>query len=171
MQSVSVNGEIRISPATENDIPRLNELVNIPEIARYLNLIPPVPRESTRAFWEKTQNGEASMLCIRTNERIIGAAGLVYNPPKTKISHSAAFFLYLEPACWGRGIGQVALHALLDKARSNGLVRVECQVSAANSRAIRLYERLGFVREGLKRKAFCDAGEFFDMVVMGRLLE
>ena len=104
-----MNREIRLLPTTEADIPRLNELVNNPEISRYLNLIPPVPPGSTRAFWEKTRAGEATMLCILKNDRIIGATGLVYNPPKTKISHTAAFFLYLEPEFWGKGIGKVAL--------------------------------------------------------------
>jgi putative acetyltransferase len=171
MQPDTGNRDIRITPATGIDVPRLNELVNIPEISRYLNLIPPVPPESTRAFLEKTRTGEASMLCIRKNDRIIGATGLVYNPQKTKISHTAAFYLYLEPAFWGRGIGRVALQHLLEIARNEGLIRVECQVSGENDRALRLYERVGFVREGLKKKAFCDDGEFSDMVVMGRLFE
>ena len=49
------------------------------------------------------------------------------------------------------------------------LKRVELEVFADNARAIRLYESLGFEREGLKRRDVIRRGGYGDTVVMGRL--
>ena len=47
-----------------------------------------------------------------------------------------------------------------------GLERIELAVFASNARAIALYERLGFVREGYKRRVRKVDGEYDDDVIM-----
>jgi RimJ/RimL family protein N-acetyltransferase len=70
----------------------------------------------------------------------------------------------------GRGYGGDALRALLRWAfREFNMHRVELSVDPSNERAIRLYERLGFAREGVRREAHYDDGRFIDDVVMGLL--
>jgi RimJ/RimL family protein N-acetyltransferase len=70
----------------------------------------------------------------------------------------------------GKGYGGDALRALLRWAfRELNMHRVELSVDPSNERAIRLYERLGFVREGVRREAHYDAGRFIDDVQMGLL--
>lgn len=55
-----------------------------------------------------------------------------------------------EKALWGRGIGTAAMSALLNEAFVvMGLETVYLRVFTTNLRAIGLYERLGFRREGL----------------------
>jgi RimJ/RimL family protein N-acetyltransferase len=161
---------ITIMPATGMDLIRLNDLVNDPRVSRYLDLIPPVSIEATLAFWKHVENGVVRLWCIREKERIIGAAGIVLNPSGTKLSHAAAFFLYLEPAAWGKGVGDVAMRYIEEDARRQGLLRLECQVAATNRWAIRLYKRHGFLHEGAKRAAFRDGDEVADLLVMGNLL-
>jgi len=70
----------------------------------------------------------------------------------------------------GRGYGGDALHALLRWAfREFNMHRVELSVDPSNERALRLYEKLGFVREGTRREAHYDDGRFIDEVIMGIL--
>ena len=49
------------------------------------------------------------------------------------------------------------------------MTRVELEVFASNARAIRLFERAGFVREGTKRRARFLDGREDDVVCMARL--
>ena len=67
----------------------------------------------------------------------------------------------------GRGIGKQLMVATLAHARRNGIIRVELEVRADNVRAIKLYERLGFVHEGRKRNGMCFDGTYFDSLTMG----
>lgn len=49
---------------------------------------------------------------------------------------------------------------------AQGMERIELEVFASNARAIRLYERLGFVTEGVKRGARKLDGVYEDNVLM-----
>jgi RimJ/RimL family protein N-acetyltransferase len=51
-----------------------------------------------------------------------------------------------------------------------GIHRLELTVMVHNQRAIDLYEKVGFQREGRKRDALLVGGEYVDEYVMGRLL-
>ena len=49
------------------------------------------------------------------------------------------------------------------------LLRVELEVYADNERAIALYEKMGFQREGLRRMATVRRGRYIDEYSMARL--
>ena len=69
-----------------------------------------------------------------------------------------------------RGIGRSLLEALEGWARSNGLHRLELMVNYNNERAIRLYEKFGFEREGVKRHALRIDGHYIDAFYMAKLI-
>jgi putative acetyltransferase len=70
----------------------------------------------------------------------------------------------------GRGIGTALLRALLDAADNwLDIRRIELTVFADNERAIRLYERHGFQREGLMRAYGFRDGCYADALAMARL--
>jgi len=72
----------------------------------------------------------------------------------------------------GRGYGTQAIRLLVQFAfRDLNLNRVYLHVFSTNKVAIRVYEKIGFVREGLLRKAAHIDGEYIDLVVMGILRE
>ena len=56
--------------------------------------------------------------------------------------------LGLRPDLTGRGLGQAFTGAVIDLARSHGAGRITLAVAAFNARAIRVYERCGFVETG-----------------------
>jgi putative acetyltransferase len=163
---------VRFRFATDDDLLRMNELVNDPDIARYLNLIPPVSLEKTLAFWEFAGLRKSCIWCVQDRETVVGCFGFIPDEPGTKLSHTAVFFVYLETAYQGKSIGMRAIQHLEAEARDRGFLRLECSAAESNIRAIRLYERAGFLREGVKRKAFREEnGRYMDLIVMGKLLE
>jgi putative acetyltransferase len=160
---------VQFIPLTETDLPRINELSNIPKIAEHFESIPPVSMEATKALWSYIQGGIMSLWGIHADGRIIGGAGFYAQPPGTRISHSATFFLYIEPAYWGRGIGTEAIRFLENEVRNRGYLRMECMVAATNPGAIRLYQRLGYETEGVKKQAFQIDDMYKDLIIMGKV--
>jgi len=70
-----------------------------------------------------------------------------------------------------RGLGSGLTTAVLEWPRVNGITRVELEAFAANPRAIALYGRLGFEREGARRAAVMIDGAPVDAIMLARLLE
>lgn len=73
---------------------------------------------------------------------------------------------------WGNGYGGAALDELLYLLfRRYNLRRVELDTHSDNKRAIRCYEKAGFVVEGVRRKARFTINGYRDAVFMGLLRE
>jgi ribosomal protein S18 acetylase RimI-like enzyme len=87
------------------------------------------------------------------------------------IQHCGSVGMGVLAAYRGQGIGRLLLTACLAKARSNGITRVELEVRADNGRAIKLYERMGFAQEALKRHGMRFDGVYFDAIQMSLVFE
>ena len=66
----------------------------------------------------------------------------------------------------GQGVGAALLTAALDLASRRDFIRIELEVHADNAAAIALYEKFGFVREGVLREYQRKRGKGVDMVIM-----
>jgi RimJ/RimL family protein N-acetyltransferase len=76
----------------------------------------------------------------------------------------------IGPDTWDQGYGQEALGLLVDFAfRELNLYRIQLTVFAYNARAIRVYEKLGFRREGVFRAFLERDGQRHDMLLYGLL--
>ena len=72
----------------------------------------------------------------------------------------------------GKGAGSEALGLAVGFGfRELGFNRIQLDVFAYNSRAIRAYEKVGFVIEGRRRQAMFHDGEFHDDLVMAILFD
>jgi RimJ/RimL family protein N-acetyltransferase len=71
----------------------------------------------------------------------------------------------------GAGIGEALLRATIDGARATGFTRIELTVREDNERAMRLYKKLGFAHEGIKRNGFLVDDRYYNLVCMGLLLD
>jgi RimJ/RimL family protein N-acetyltransferase len=85
--------------------------------------------------------------------------------PRTR--HSGEFGISVRKEFWDLGVGSAMLDALVAWARSGGIVRkIALRVRTDNDRAIALYEKKGFIREGTLRAELAIGGEFFDLHAM-----
>lgn len=77
-----------------------------------------------------------------------------------------------EPEYWGKGYGTEAAQLVLDYAFTElNLHRVSLDVLGYNQRAIRSYEKSGFVMEGMQRRIVNREGKRWDVYFMGVLRE
>jgi ribosomal protein S18 acetylase RimI-like enzyme len=72
--------------------------------------------------------------------------------------------IYVRPAFWSVGAGRELWLAALHQIHSEGFKSVSLWVIAGNERAIRFYERAGFVAEPESRKQFDLAGTTLEEV-------
>lgn len=68
--------------------------------------------------------------------------------------------IYLDPALWGKGLGRWLLKHIEKHAKEVGAHAVELNVNKKNYRAIRAYERVGFIK---KREQVSEIGNGFIM--------
>jgi RimJ/RimL family protein N-acetyltransferase len=89
----------------------------------------------------------------------------------SEANRSAMLTIFIgDHACWGRGYGTEAINLLLLEAFNRmNLHRVELHVFGFNVRAIRSYEKVGFIVEGTRREALARGGRKHDIVIMGIL--
>ena len=83
--------------------------------------------------------------------------------------HIGILGIGVVPQARHKGLGARLLEATLAKAHSKGMTRIELTVRADNLNAKALYERFGFVVEGLQRQCFLVDGEYHDAYAMALL--
>lgn len=84
--------------------------------------------------------------------------------------HSAVIVLGVLEGYRGRGIGKRLLEELEKWSSERGVTRLELTVMAHNERALRLYERAGFVTEGTRRRSLLVDGKWVDEFLMAKVL-
>jgi putative acetyltransferase len=100
----------------------------------------------------------------------VGCVAFHRSNERHRIAEAGRFAIH--PSVRGRGLGIAAAHAfqrylLVDR----DFHRVELQIYGFNERALAHAERCGYVREGVKRRAYLRGGEWQDAVVFSLLQE
>lgn len=99
-------------------------------------------------------------------ERVVGKASITHDAsPATK--HRAEFGVVVHDDYQGRGLGSELTLFLIHFARSKGLRKLTLDVFADNPRAMRLFERCGYSKEGLFEEHYWFRGRYYDVVRMG----
>lgn len=134
--------------------------------AEYLRLLDGDPvRPETPEYFAQFKSTETSVnMHIRTlaDDTLIGFMGL-FNIKWPSLSAGLGMAIG-DPAFWGKGYGTDALRLMLHYAFDElNLFRNYLDVLSYNTRAIRLYEKVGFVREGIQRQAFKRDGRRWDV--------
>ena len=71
---------------------------------------------------------------------------------------------------WGKGVGFAASKKILNYGFEDlNLNRIYLNVLKNNERAIKLYQKLGFVKEGIQKQAIYKNGCFHDLIIMAIL--
>ena len=111
------------------------------------------------------------LLAVFDGERAIADIGVEPVRDVAKMRHRAKIGISVRKEYWGRGIGSLLLREAERAARGMGYERLELDVFAANSRALSLYERTGFVQCGcIPRAARLADGSYSDEIYMTKVL-
>lgn len=165
-------GSFLLRKPEPHDVPALYRFRNDAEITRFLGGFSVGYAERDLLEWvERHRNARDEVLWVvadAESDACIGHVGL-YN-----IDHRvrAAEFAVLigDSAHWGNGLGTALTRAALGYGFSQlNLHRIYLTVLDSNPRAIHLYEKLGFVKEGVMRDSQFRDGAYCDTVLMSLL--
>lgn len=137
---------------------------------RYLAFVEAPPLEQTRAFvLGNIQKGNPQFVAL-SDEEVVGWCDIVRSAVETH-SHCGALGMGLLPAYRGKGTGSELMAMAIDAAWRRDFLRIELGVRHSNVAAINLYKKMGFVVEGVRRKAARLGEGYEDTLVMGLLKE
>ena len=163
--------QIRVRPAQPRDGAALADLEAVSWSAE--SGFPSVIQRADRgngAFFS-VDNPPDAFLVAELDGRVVGYIRL---RPPTRLPENAHVIqvqgLAVHPDARGRGIAAMLLAEAEQRLRERGTQKLTLRVLSTNVTAIRLYERLGFTREGVLRREFIINGSYVDDVLMAKPL-
>lgn len=169
-----IGERVRLRAVERDDLPRFVHWLNDPEVTAGLTLVTPLSLAQEEKWFERVLAGppENAPMVIEINTprgwESVGNLGLHSVNWRDREAELGIFIG--EKAFWNQGYGEEVICLLLDYAFWQlNLHRVFLRVHADNPRAVRCYEKVGFVHEGRMRQACYNKGEYVDVLVMGVL--
>lgn len=137
---------------------------------KYLSFLQAPPLERTREFVrDMIGNGHPQVVALAEG-KVVGWCDIRRADRETH-SHCGTLGVGIIPGYRDKGLGRQLMTAALDIARTRGFHRIELHVHADNPRAIALYEKIGFIREGRARDAVKIDGRFIDTIQMAVIFD
>jgi RimJ/RimL family protein N-acetyltransferase len=166
-----MTASIGIRRATEADVPYLAALFRHEDVAPFLASIRPssdeeVAGEVARADGDPEGYG---IVVFEGAGEPIGTATWERVNRRSRIASVGGFVI--DPQHRGRGASVDAARALHAYLFALGFHRLQMEVYGFNERALRHAERCGWIREGVRRKAYWRHGEWVDGILFGLVEE
>jgi RimJ/RimL family protein N-acetyltransferase len=129
----------------------------------------PIQKESVKKWIEIQQKSNAVskvVFALRKNTTLLGTVQLHNIDIYQRKALLGTFIGSTQER--NLGIGTIACSLLLDYA-FNGLDlrKIGLEVISTNLKAIKLFEKLGFIQEGIKRKEYFMDGKYVDTLLFG----
>ena len=136
---------------------------------QYLTFLEGPPIDTTRAFVLHGIAANWAHFVAVAEGKIIGWCDISAFDNRPVIAHVGKLGMGVLASHRGHEIGSALMKAALNKAKENGLTRIELQVRENNKPAIALYKKFGFVEEGRHINASCIDGKYDNHISMARL--
>ena len=177
MRTVSlINGQILfIREAVRQDATRLIQyLEKIPYDSEFLTFGPGELTlsvdEEEKMILESSEARNKITLVVEVENKIVGCLNF-RGGPRPRNEHAGEFGVSVLKEYWGQGIGTALIKEMIEWAKTSRVVRkIDLLVRSDNGRAVHIYEKLGFMREGVIRRGVLISGQFYDYIHMGYLI-
>ncbi len=161
--------DILIRRAEPDDFHALYEIFSAPSAYGGTLQLPYPSREIWRRRLADPNEGTFHLVGV-VEDLVVGMLTVETDPLRPRRRHAGFVGMGVREEWQGRGVGTALMRAGVDMADNwLHLTRLELEVYADNERAIRLYERFGFEREGVLRNYAFRDGRLADAIYMARL--
>jgi RimJ/RimL family protein N-acetyltransferase len=165
---------IRLRAVEREDVQKFHEWVNDPEVTRNLGLYLPMSMQDETTWFEglgkRDPNEKPLAIEIRKGKawKLIGNCG-AFGIDTVNRSAELGIMIGAKEE-WNKGYGSEAMTLLLQHGfETLNLHRLFLRVYEENVRAVRSYEKAGFVFEGKLRQAVYKHGNYDDVLIMSVL--
>lgn len=153
---------------TMDDLEAIHQLHSIPEVDEFNTLGIPktikdtekIIRSGIEAQLKKPRDSYTWKVITKETGKFIGLAGFSLSNDKFKLGE---IYYKLDPDYWGKGYAtEIAKRLVVAGFEDFKLHKVEAGVATENWRSIRVLEKIGMKKEGLRRKILPIRGEWKD---------
>ncbi|SNS72645.1 Protein N-acetyltransferase, RimJ/RimL family [Anaerovirgula multivorans] len=177
MEEINVNNEkVIIRKANKSDAKSLIEYLNIiggesdfltfrtGEFGRSI--------EQEEEFITNTLSTKNALFIIaEVDGKIVGNLNFS-GGSRQRNAHVGEFGVSILKEYWGKGIGEELIKYLINWSKDSGIIRkINLRVRNDNTRGINLYNKLGFLEEGIIKRDFLINDKFYDSLIMGLLID
>ncbi|HYQ58010.1 MAG TPA: GNAT family protein [Draconibacterium sp.] len=150
------------------DLEKLHRMHSFPEVDEFNTLGIPQSIKDTEKFLQqqleaKSKTPRSSYMwkvILKETGAFIGVAGFSLSNNKFKLGE---IYYKLDPAYWGKGYAtELAKRLVLLGFNTFGLHKVEAGVATGNIKSVKVLEKIGMTREGLRRKILPIRGKWKD---------
>lgn len=113
-----------------------------------------IPWTHHALYQDVCENACATYHGLYDGEILVGYCGLWVILDEAHVTNIA-----IRPDYRGQGLGKELLSQVIAWAKQRGVCTISLEVRISNVPALRLYEGLGFVRMGVRKKYYSDNGE------------
>ena len=163
--------KISIRKFERSDIPKKVEWINNPENNQFLHYDIPICVEKTEKWFDSHQGEDSRYDAVIEADGVpVGTIGLLSIDRKNS---KAEYYIAMgETAYKGKGVAKEASRLILKYGFEElGLNRIYLFTEVENVAAQKLFERVGFVREGVIRQDIMSHGKYVDRIAYGFLRE
>lgn len=162
---------INLSKIKKEDMEIIYGWFSDSEFLKYYDYYPPVSLnkdEVDKIFNDYENSSKSKVFSVRLNETIIGIAGFDDIVGENQVG---TLFIGLgNENKRGKGYGKEAMKLLLEYGFMNlNFHRIQLNVLEFNEKAINLYEKCGFKKEGIFREFVLREGKRYNLILYGLL--
>jgi RimJ/RimL family protein N-acetyltransferase len=171
---VIIGERVRLRAISRDDLPIFVAWLNDPEVRAGLSLFVPLSVDNEQKWYDAMLQEPAEehplTIEIRTGEEWVMAGNCGFHKIEWR-NRSAEVGIFIgDKSYWNQGYGTETMRLLLCHGfETLNLNRIFLRVFSTNARAIRAYEKVGFIREGLFRQAEYQNGRYIDVLFMSVL--
>ena len=166
-----IGGSLVVLRAVEQeDIKALRAWRNLPEVRRNLRAFKEISGTMQQKWYDSIGNNSSDnhiYFAIDYNDCLVGVCGLHYI---NWCIRSAEASVMIAPDFSGKGIATDAIKILVDYAFGEcNLNKVFCEILSINTASLKVFERVGFKKDGVLRDNFFVDGKYFDSYLLSVL--
>jgi RimJ/RimL family protein N-acetyltransferase len=166
---------VRLRGIEREDIATFLRWFNDPEVRQYLLMYAPMSKTQEERWFESALDHKDDFLFaieVHVEDKWVHIGNVGLHRIDWKNRTAVLGIALGEKDYWGKDYGTDSVGTMLKFGfETLNLHRIELEVFAFNPRALRCYEKVGFKKEGTRRRVHFHEGQYHDAYYMGILQE
>ena len=163
-----VAGKLLLREAAARDMRALNEIINEPQVNRFVYIPAPVSLKSGLAHLRELKKSGANWIVAQLDGKTVGSVEI--RPRSARESHVAGFGIAFSTKAQGSGVAGAALDKVFAYAKKSGVKIIFASCFEDNKRARKFYQKMRFREIAVMKGHLARGGKYFGSVLIEKRL-